>query len=93
MEWWREARFGMFIHWRVYSVLAGFYHGEPVHVGYYLGHPIPCAGEWIMNVGKIPMAEYQTYGQLHCCHEASERRLAAAQSKVPYAQAGDKLTV
>ena len=24
MEWWREARFGMFIHWGVYSVPAGY---------------------------------------------------------------------
>src|SRR4051812_22701064 len=23
MKWWREARFGMFIHWGVYSVPAG----------------------------------------------------------------------
>ena len=22
MEWWREARFGMFIHWGLYSLLA-----------------------------------------------------------------------
>jgi alpha-L-fucosidase len=63
MAWWREARFGMFIHWGVYSVPAGFYHGESVSSGSYLGHPIPCAGEWIMNVGKIPMAEYQTYAK------------------------------
>ena len=27
MEWWREARFGMFIHWGVYAVPAGNYHG------------------------------------------------------------------
>jgi len=23
MEWWREARFGMFIHWGLYAVPAG----------------------------------------------------------------------
>jgi len=23
MEWWREARFGMFIHWGVYALPAG----------------------------------------------------------------------
>jgi len=28
MQWWREARFGMFIHWGVYSVPAGFYQGK-----------------------------------------------------------------
>ena len=25
MAWWREAKFGMFIHWGVYAVLAGNY--------------------------------------------------------------------
>ena len=30
MKWWREARFGMFIHWGVYSVPAGTYHGKQV---------------------------------------------------------------
>jgi len=48
MEWWREARFGMFIHWGVYAVLGGVYDGHPI------GH----AAEWIMNRGKIPVAEY-----------------------------------
>jgi hypothetical protein len=27
MAWWREARFGMFIHWGVYAVPAGSYDG------------------------------------------------------------------
>ena len=53
MAWWREAKFGMFIHWGVYSVPAGTYHGKPV----------PGLGEWIMNDGKIPMAEYQKFAQ------------------------------
>jgi alpha-L-fucosidase len=48
MAWWREAKFGMFIHWGVYSVPAGVYHGLPV----------AGLGEWIMNKGKIPVAEY-----------------------------------
>ncbi len=25
MKWWREARFGMFIHWGIYAVPAGTY--------------------------------------------------------------------
>ena len=53
MQWWREARFGMFIHWGVYSVPAGVYHGKD----------LPGLGEWIMNDGKIPMAEYQSYAK------------------------------
>ncbi|MEA3186963.1 MAG: alpha-L-fucosidase [Chthoniobacter sp.] len=53
MAWWRDAKFGMFIHWGVYSVPAGFYQGKAV----------PGIGEWIMNKGKIPMAEYQQFAQ------------------------------
>ena len=53
MEWWREARFGMFIHWGVYSVPAGTYNGKQ----------IPGIGEWIMNHGKIPQADYQAYAR------------------------------
>lgn len=53
MEWWREAKFGMFIHWGVYSVPAGYYHGRPVKG----------IGEWIMNHGKIPMTEYQQFAK------------------------------
>jgi alpha-L-fucosidase len=53
MAWWREAKFGMFIHWGVYSVPAGFYHDKPV----------AGIGEWIMNHGKIPMAEYQSFAK------------------------------
>jgi alpha-L-fucosidase len=46
-----EAKFGLFIHWGVYSVPAGYYHDQPVKG----------TGEWIMNHGKIPMAEYQQF--------------------------------
>ena len=53
MGWWREAKFGMFIHWGVYSVPAGYYHDKPV----------AGIGEWIMNKGKIPMAEYQQFAK------------------------------
>jgi alpha-L-fucosidase len=30
MAWWREARFGMFVHWGLYSGLAGTWDGRPV---------------------------------------------------------------
>jgi alpha-L-fucosidase len=51
MQWWNDAKFGMFIHWGVYSVPAGFYQGKPV----------PGIGEWIMNRGKIPVMEYRKF--------------------------------
>ena len=53
MAWWRAARFGMFIHWGVYSVPAGTYNGKR----------IDGIGEWIMNSGKIPVAEYRAYAK------------------------------
>jgi alpha-L-fucosidase len=51
MKWWREARFGMFIHWGVYSVPAGTWQGKQV----------PGIGEWIMNRRRIPVAEYAKF--------------------------------
>jgi alpha-L-fucosidase len=49
MDWWRQARFGMFIHWGVYSVPAGEWKGQK----------IPGAGEWIMQQAKIPVSQYE----------------------------------
>ena len=48
MEWFREARFGMFIHWGLYSEAAGYWNGKPV----------PGAGEWAMNDLQIPLSQY-----------------------------------
>jgi alpha-L-fucosidase len=53
MKWWREARFGLFIHWGVYAVPAGTYNGIQINR----------IGEWIMNRGKIPVAEYQKFAK------------------------------
>jgi alpha-L-fucosidase len=53
MIWWRDARFGMFIHWGVYAVPAGTHNGQK----------IGRIGEWIMNRGKIPVAEYKAYAK------------------------------
>ncbi len=51
MEWWREARFGMFIHWGLYSIPAGEWHGKRTdHIG-----------EWIMNDLSIPVADYKAF--------------------------------
>ena len=53
MKWWREARFGMFIHWGVYSVPAGTYKGKQ----------IDGIGEWIMHNARIPVSEYREYAR------------------------------
>ncbi len=49
MEWWREARFGMFIHWGLYAQPAGEWNGER----------IPGISEWIMARAEIPVSEYE----------------------------------
>lgn len=49
MKWFHEARFGMFIHWGVYSVPAGEWKGKPTTF----------FGEWIMQREKIPVTEYE----------------------------------
>ncbi|HSU53878.1 MAG TPA: alpha-L-fucosidase [Candidatus Dormibacteraeota bacterium] len=48
MSWWREARFGMFIHWGLYSAAAGAWDGKPTSG----------AGEWLMNDLQIPDSKY-----------------------------------
>jgi alpha-L-fucosidase len=49
IQWWREARFGMFIHWGLYAQPAGVWKGQK----------IPSLGEWIMYNARIPIAEYE----------------------------------
>lgn len=57
MDWWKEAKFGLFIHWGVYSVPAGYYKGKPVH------GDMCDYSEWIMFNAKIPMTEYQAFAK------------------------------
>ena len=49
LEWWREARFGMFIHLGLYSAAAGEWNGKQ----------IDGIGEWIQNFAKVPNSEYE----------------------------------
>jgi len=47
MEWWREARLGMFIHWGLYSIPAGTWDGKTNYA------------EWIREEAHIPVGEYE----------------------------------
>jgi alpha-L-fucosidase len=53
MQWWREAKFGMFIHWGVYAVPAGAYKGQQIRG----------IGEWIMRNAEIPISEYRAFAR------------------------------
>ena len=46
MQWWNDARLGMFIHFGLYAVPAGKWGNKD---GY---------GEWIRSEAQIPVAEY-----------------------------------
>lgn len=51
MEWWRDASFGMFIHWGLYAIPAGIYNGDTVRGN----------AEWIMDKLDIPIEEYEKF--------------------------------
>jgi alpha-L-fucosidase len=53
MSWWRNARFGMFIHWGLYAVPAGEYKGKRSKD----------TGEWIQSWANIPREEYEQYAK------------------------------
>ena len=48
MDWWSDARFGMFIHWGLYSIPAGEWNGSTGHA------------EWIRTTAQIPLEVYDT---------------------------------
>jgi len=49
LKWYREAKFGLFIHWGLYALPAGTWKGQQ----------ITGIGEWIMNRAKIPVQQYE----------------------------------
>ncbi len=49
MHWWREARFGLFIHWGLYAIPAGKWGNDTTY------------GEWIRNRAHIPVQEYDKF--------------------------------
>lgn len=49
MDWWREARFGMFIHWGLYAIPAGNWGTQTTH------------GEWILDTAHIPVETYEKF--------------------------------
>lgn len=50
-EWWRDAKFGMFIHWGLYSIPAGEWKADNVSGQKY--------SEWIMHQLRIPVKDYE----------------------------------
>jgi alpha-L-fucosidase len=57
MGWFRDARFGMFIHWGVYSVPAG----EFVSTKDGQSKTNKGLGEWYLEESKMPVSEYEKF--------------------------------
>lgn len=53
MTWWREAKFGMFVHWGLYAIPAGMWEGRKE----------PGIGEWIMYRARISIKEYELFAK------------------------------
>ncbi|MCE5266827.1 MAG: alpha-L-fucosidase [Planctomycetaceae bacterium] len=49
MAWFREAKFGMFIHWGLYSVPAGEWNGKKHY------------SEWFLEETHMPVSQYEKY--------------------------------
>ncbi|MDA1260998.1 MAG: alpha-L-fucosidase, partial [Planctomycetota bacterium] len=49
LDWWREARFGLFVHWGLYAIPAGRWDGADHH------------GEWIRTTAEIPRDQYDRF--------------------------------
>ena len=49
LKWWSDARFGMFIHWGVYSVPAGEWDGKTNYA------------EWFLEETHMPVSQYEKY--------------------------------
>src|SRR5579875_3110531 len=49
MAWFRQAKYGLFLHWGLYAIPAGVWKGKPVRI----------SSEWIMAHARIPLKEYE----------------------------------
>jgi alpha-L-fucosidase len=53
LAWFRDAKYGLFIHWGLYAIPAGEWEGRTY----------PGIGEWIMYRARIPVRQYEKLAQ------------------------------
>lgn len=49
MKWWKDARFGLFLHWGLYSTQAGEWNGKTNYA------------EWLLEEAHIPVSQYEQF--------------------------------
>ncbi|NQV33226.1 MAG: alpha-L-fucosidase [Phycisphaeraceae bacterium] len=55
MQWWRDAKYGMFIHWGIYAVPAGIWEGKIVDAKH--------GAEWIQCDALLTRSQYEPYAK------------------------------
>lgn len=77
MQWWQDAKFGMFVHWGPYCLYGGVYNGHNQRRG---------GAEWIMNRCKIPVREYRAKASTFnpICFNADSLVLTAKNAGMKY---------
>ncbi len=58
-KWFKEAKFGMMVHFGLYSLLGGEYKGQRMGYGYWEGVKSPILAEWAQSYWRIPNSEYR----------------------------------
>ena len=61
MAWFREAKYGLFIHWGLYAIPAGVWKGKAIRP----------SSEWIMAHAQIPVKEYEKLGRRNSTRQGS----------------------
>lgn len=80
MEWWDEAKYGMFIHFGIYSAPAGEFVGTDLDGTIYSPESPKLSGgvgsEWIMYTAKIPRETYKLYAKDFTCKNFDANKIA-----------------
>lgn len=66
IEWFKKARFGLFIHWGLYAATEGYWNGKET----------PGIGEWIAAKEKIALADYEKLAQKMTCEKFDAKYVA-----------------
>ncbi len=67
IEWFKKARFGLFIHWGLYAATEGYWNGKET----------PGIGEWIAAKEKIALSDYEKLAEKMTCEKFDAKSIAA----------------
>lgn len=71
IEWFKKARFGLFIHWGLYAATEGYWNGKET----------PGIGEWIAAKEKIALADYEKLAEKMTCEKFDAKKIAVLAKK------------